>query len=110
MVDCVPDTRLIELTALGLEHFREQHRTEDVATGASPPPRLEVGDLVPEVGHFLTVARPDLINDAIVRCRDEGGSVSIETAPATRDRFDDPGSVRAQEPLILGVLVPEPPR
>jgi len=98
MVDCVPDTRLIALTALGLEHFREQRppvlprrfADADLRRISSPTlllvagkevlynapkalqrarrllPRLEVSDLVPEAGHFLTVARPELVNEALV--------------------------------------------
>jgi pimeloyl-ACP methyl ester carboxylesterase len=97
LVDCVPDARLIRLTALGLEHFREQRPPvlprrfddEDLRR-ISPPtlllvagneflysapralqrarrllPHLEASDLVPDAGHFLTMARPDRVNQAL---------------------------------------------
>jgi len=102
LVDCVPEARLLELTALGLEHFREQRPPvlprrfadadlqrircptlllvagKEVLYSAPKAlqrarrllPRLEVGDLVPEAGHFLTVARPDLVNRALVEFLD----------------------------------------
>jgi pimeloyl-ACP methyl ester carboxylesterase len=98
LVDCVPDARLIRLTARGLEHFREQRppvlprrfADDDLRRISCPTlllvagkevlysptkalqrarrllPQLEVSDLVPDAGHFLTMARPDLVNDALV--------------------------------------------
>jgi pimeloyl-ACP methyl ester carboxylesterase len=98
LVDCVPDARLIRLTALGLEHFREQRPPvlprrfgdEDLRRISCPTlllvagnevlysatralqrarrllPQPEVSDLVPSAGHFLTMARPDLVNEALV--------------------------------------------
>jgi len=97
LVDCVPDARLIRLTALGLAHFREQRppvlprrfRDEDLRRITCPTllllagkevlysapralqrarrllPQLEVSDLVPDAGHFLTMARPELVNEAL---------------------------------------------
>ena len=98
LVDCVPDARLIRLTALGLAHFREQRppvlprrfRDEDLRRITCPTllllagkevlyspdkalrrarrllPHLEVSDLVTGAGHFLTMARPEVVNDALV--------------------------------------------
>ena len=98
LVDCVPDPRLLELTALGLEHFREQRPPvlprrfgdDDLRRITCPTlllvagkevlysapkalqranrllPQLEVSDLVHDAGHFLTVARPDMVNEALV--------------------------------------------
>jgi pimeloyl-ACP methyl ester carboxylesterase len=116
LVECVPDARLVELTALGLQHFREQRPPvlprrfgdDDLRRISCPTlllvagkevlysapkalrrarrhlPRLEVSALVPDAGHFLTVARPDVVNEALI------GFLDPSNAAATGSR--QPGS------------------